>query len=202
MKARRYLIGLLASAAALAFASGALAQDQQKMSPEEQEAMQKWMAFATPGAPHKALAESAGKWTFTNTMWMAPGAPPMESTGTSEREMVLGGRYLTESTHGDYMGQPFNGMSITGYDNLNQQYQNVWWDNMGTGFMISRGTVDAAGKVFSFTSESPDPISGKNRTYRVVDTWTDKDHHTFVMYDKGPDGKEFKMMEIAYTRAM
>ena len=44
------------------------------MSNGEMEAM---MKAASPGEPQKKLARLAGDWTFTNTMWMAPGQPPM-----------------------------------------------------------------------------------------------------------------------------
>src|ERR1043165_9450069 len=75
----------------------AFAQDKSKpasppaMSPAEMEAMQKAM---TPGEPQKKLGRLVGDWTFTNTMWMAPGQPPVTSTGTMHGVALMGGRYV------------------------------------------------------------------------------------------------------------
>ncbi|MFN2383465.1 MAG: DUF1579 family protein, partial [Gemmatimonadota bacterium] len=71
--------------------------------------MQKWMAYATPGDAHKHLAEMAGDWTYTSQMWMAPGAPPVASSGTASYAMVMDGRYLMENYEGSMMGMPFRG---------------------------------------------------------------------------------------------
>ena len=38
-----------------------------------------FMAAATPGEMHKRLAADAGTWQGKNTMWMAPGADPIET---------------------------------------------------------------------------------------------------------------------------
>jgi len=82
-------------------------------SPAEMEAWQKSM---TPGPQHEALAKLAGDWTFTNTMWMAPGQPPTESTGTMHAETTMGGRYVVEDWKGEMMGQPFEGHGTNAYN--------------------------------------------------------------------------------------
>lgn len=50
----------------------------------EAEMQAKWMEFATPSSGHQPLQQKIGKWTAVVSMTMAPGAPPMQSTGTSE----------------------------------------------------------------------------------------------------------------------
>ncbi|MER3465534.1 MAG: hypothetical protein C4329_15120 [Chitinophagaceae bacterium] len=45
-----------------------------------------------------------------------------------------------------------------------------------------------------------DPGTGKNCEMREVFRIIDKDHHFAKMFYKGPDGKEYKSMEISYTR--
>jgi len=88
----------------------ALAQDKPKdapgMSNAEMEAMMKAMA---PGEQQKKLARFAGDWTFTNKAWMAPGQPPMESTGTMHGVILFGGRYVEHTWKGNMMGMPFEG---------------------------------------------------------------------------------------------
>jgi hypothetical protein len=162
----------------------------------EMEAMIKAM---TPGEEHKHLARMAGDWTFTNTFWMAPGQPPMESTGTLHAEMALGGRYLQSQWTGNMMGQPFEGRGTEAFNNVSKQYESTWVDNMGTGIMFGTGTCDASGACNS-KSETWDPVSGKKITMRSTVTWPSSDSFKMEMFGPGPDGKEYKMMEIVAKR--
>ena len=161
--------------------------------------MQKMMQAATPGAEHQHLAKMAGDWTFTNTMWMAPGQPPMQSTGTMHGEMTMGGRYLVADWKGDFMGQPFHGRATSAYNNVAKRFEDTWVDSMGTGIMYSTGSCDAKG-VCSFSGEGWDPISGQKMTMRSVMSWVDEKTFKTEMFGPGPDGKEMKMMEIVATK--
>jgi hypothetical protein len=68
--------------------------------------------------------------------------------------------------------------------------------------MAGYGTCDPDGKIITMTGEASDPMSGKtNQKWRTVLRIESKDKHVFEMYGPGPDGKEFKQMEITYTRA-
>jgi hypothetical protein len=89
-----------------------------------------------------------------------------------------------------------------GYDNVTKKYFGTWMDNMSTGMMHSTGTWDAAAKQYNFTSEMPDPMTGKMVKCREVLTMTDNDHHTHQMFAPDKSGKEMKCMEIKYTRKM
>lgn len=182
------LVSLGAAAAALAL----------RQSPED---MAKFKAFATPGEHHKALDYKVGKWTGHVSCWMMPGQPAMESDCTSEVKWIMDGRYLMENAKGSFMGQPFEGMGISGYDNLKQKYVYSWIDNMGTGISTGEGTLDAAKKVLTATSAMPDPASGKYVTTRSTETKTDNDNWKMEMYAPGKDGKEFLTMRIEYKRA-
>ena len=48
------------------------------------EDMAMWAKLAKPGPEHAEMAKNVGKWTVASEWIMAPGAPPMTSTGTSE----------------------------------------------------------------------------------------------------------------------
>jgi hypothetical protein len=163
---------------------------------DDQKAM---MAAATPGETHKMLARSAGTWTEAVTMWMQPGAPPTTSTAEATNEMVLGGRYLKSTNKGNMMGQPFEGIGYTGYDNVKKQFVNSWVDNFGTGIMTMTGTWDEATKSITFTGSMADPMTGKDTRVRQVWKFTDDNHQTMEMYYP-MDGKEVKSMEIKFTR--
>jgi hypothetical protein len=190
---------LLAMAAAPA--SPGLAQDKQPAAaPATAGEMDEMMKTMSPGPQHKLLAQRVGDWTYTNKMWMAPGQPPMESSGTMHGEMILGGRYLEMSVHGQMMGMPFEGRSTEGYDNLAKQYVGTWVDNFGTGIMNGPSVCDEAARKCTWTADTMDPMSGKKVTTRQVTTLTDADHFTMEMYAPGPSGKEMKQMEIQVKR--
>jgi hypothetical protein len=175
----------------LAFAAPAFAQEGQ-MDPKAMEAMM--MQLMTPGAPHKDLARMEGKWTATITMFME-GAQTSE--GTYEGEMVLGGRYLMGRYKNTYMGQPYEGLSLDGYDNGKQQYFSMWLDSLGTGYYLAHGTASADGKVVNHQGTmtmGPMEIPSRSETVYV-----DKDTVKFTMW-QSMGGQESKAMEAVYKR--
>jgi hypothetical protein len=186
---------LIASAAALAD------EPKKEMSAEEKAMMEKYMKAASPGPEHAQMAKMAGKWKVQVTSWMKPGAPPMRSEGTAEYKAIMGGRFLEEEVHGDMGGQPFEGKGTSGYDNVLKERWGTWVDSMGTGTMLMKGKCAAGSKKCTMKGKSPDPIAGKE----VPFTWAVemKDDDTFVMEmtGPGPDGKQFKNLELVYTRA-
>ena len=148
----------------------------------------------TPGAPHKDLARMEGKWTATITMFME-GAQTSE--GTYEGEMVLGGRYLMGRYKNTYMGQPYEGLSLDGYDNGKQQYFSMWLDSLGTGYYLAHGTASADGKVVNHQGTmtmGPMEIPSRSETVYV-----DKDTVKFTMW-QSMGGQESKAMEAVYKR--
>ena len=167
----------------------------------DQKAMEEaWTKYMTPGEAHKQLESMAGTWDTTVKSWMKPGAPPEESKGTSVSTMVLGGRFLEQKYQGTFMGQPFEGVGYTGYDNAKKMYVGTWMDSMGTGIMSSTGKAEGANKM-AFTAEMDDFMTGKKTQFKQTVTVVDPDHHTFEMW--GPDpttGKNYKVMEIQYSR--
>jgi hypothetical protein len=170
------------------------------MSAEEKAAMEKWMAAATPGAPHKSIASMAGTWTAKVSSWMKPGDPPMVSEGTSEQKMILDGRFLEQRFTGSIMGQPFHGLGHSGYDNFKKKYVSTWMDTMGTMVLVMEGTADGTGKVVTYTGTMDDVTTGKPAKIKSVMTVIDPDHHQFEMWGPDPTGKVYKTMEIHYHR--
>ena len=188
----------LATAAAL-FAADKPKTKAPAPSAEEKAAMEAMEKAAAVGPEHKKLDGLAGTWSATVTSWMAPGAPPMVSKGTSTNSYILGGRFLQEKFEGTFMGQPFNGIGYTGYDNIKKHYFGTWMDSMSTGMMTSTGSMDGANS-WKYTGTMGDPMTGKDSPVESKLTIADKDHHTMEMWAPGPGGKMFKMMEIKYSR--
>jgi hypothetical protein len=194
------LVLAVALAAGTVLAQDAGQQQQQQMSPEQQAAMEAWQKSMTPGPAHKDFADLVGKWKMTSRSWMAPGAPPDVSIGTTEFTLILGGRFVRQDAKATMMGLPFDGIGLTGYDNTAKQYQAIWIDSMGTGMTYFTGQADASGKVVTYHGTMFDPATGKPTKLRSVATILSKDRSMFEMYTPLPDGTEFKMMEIVYER--
>ncbi len=162
--------------------------------------MEAWLASITPGDPHAELANQAGSWNYVITFWMEPGADPGQLEGVSKKTMIMGGRYLQEELTGEFMGQPFNGFGITGYDNVTGEYVSIWLDNMSTAIHFYTGQ-EAADGTHVYTSESHDPATGRAIPMRSVSRNADANHHSFESFRKLPDGSEFLQMRVEYTRA-
>jgi len=174
-------------------------QEEHSMTPEQQAEMEVYMKAGSPGAPHEALAATAGKYDMLVRSWHEPGGPAMESSGTAWRSMTLEGRVLVEDVTSSMMGMPFTGHSMMGYDNVTGKYWSTWNDSMSTGIMVSEGSCDAKGAC-RFTGSWNDPIKKGPVTARMVTRWTSPTVQVFEMYGPGRDGKEMKMMEITYTK--
>lgn len=188
---------LLASALALPLH----AEDAAKAPSAEQQAMMEaYEKMGRIGEQHQGMARYAGKWTYENSMWTDPAQAPATSTGTAESTPLWGGRYIETVFKGEYQGQPFEGRSFAGYDNLKGKYVATWIDSMSTAIFITYGTHDAATDTTTFRGEMDDPLQpGKIIPVRQVDRWIDADHYVFEWYETR-EGKEAKTMEIRYAR--
>ena len=196
---RAFVAGLLATAALLAAPAPAQERKQPQMTPEQKAEMDAYMKAATPGAPHKTLADSAGNYALKIKSWQDPSAPATEDSGTATRSMILDGRVMVEDVKSMMMGMPFIGHGMTGFDNATGKYWSTWNDSMGTGVMISEGTCDAQ-KACKFSGTWNDPVKKAPVTARMTSRWTSPTTEVFEMYAPGKDGKEMKMMEITYTK--
>ena len=162
--------------------------------------MKNWQDYMTPGEVHKMMASWDGTWISEVTMWMKPGAPAQTSTGTTVNKMALGGRYQESVNKGTMMGMPYEGHGTLGYDNAKKVFESTWVDNMGTGIMKMSGPWDAPTKSVTLTGKEMDPMSGSEKDFKETFSVVDDNTQMMAMYGPGPDGKEYKMMEIKFTR--
>ncbi len=160
----------------------------------------KMVAAMTPGVEHSILASQVGDWTEEITIWTHEGAEPFTNQAKVKVEMILGGRYQHSSHNGEFMGMPFEGVGITGFDNVSKKYYSTWIDNMSTGVMFSSGTMDLKTKAIQFNGEQPDPISGKTIKIREVLTHVSDSEMHLEMYSTPIGRKEFMSMQIIMKR--
>ncbi len=162
--------------------------------------MEVYKKVATPGVPHKLLARLEGNWTTKSRGWMDPEQPPMESTGTCEQKLILGGRYLQQTFTGDMGGEQFTGINILGYDNHTKKYVSAWIDTMSTGIFLFEGTASKDGKTITQESRYDDPVKGPC-VWRTVNRIKDDNTVELEMYLTPRGRKEQKMMEMIIKRS-
>ena len=153
-----------------------------------------------PNENHKLLEQLAGNWDAAVKSRMAAEAPWMDSKGTAYIQMWYGGRYAYMTFNGDMGGMEFKGAGFTGYNNGTKQFEQSWVDSMGTGVVSMTGSYDAAKKTFTFNGDMVDAVDSKKKHMRQQIRIESPDKHVEEFYGPGADGKEFKTMEITYTR--
>lgn len=169
--------------------------DQTKLEPEFQQ-------MGAPGEEHLRFADFVGTFRATVKLWMGPREPNV-STGTMVNSMDLGGRYLFECYTGDPAEGPFpnfEGRGYWGFNTTTSKYEGFWIDNASTAMQTEVGEVDASGRVWTMTGEVVNPQNGSVLKKRTVIRLKDRDHHSMESFFAGPDGHEFKGMEIEYER--
>lgn len=160
--------------------------------------MKAWMEYSTPGSVHEMLAKANGEWNSEITMWMSPDSPT-KSTGTVVNSMILGGRYQQSNNTGNFMGMPFEGIMILGYDNAKKKFVSSWVDNMGTGMMNMEGDWDELTKTVNLKGTQTDPMTGKDIDVRETFQIMDDNNQKMEMY-MTQNGAEMKTMEILFKR--
>ncbi len=161
--------------------------------------MKAWQEYATPGNPHKMMADEVGTWNCDMTFWSEANGKPEKATSVAVIRMILGGRYQESDYKGTMMGQPFEGKSTLAYNNASEEYTTTFIDNMGTGMMVAMGKYDESKKSMEFKGEMVNPVNGKKTPYREVYTIVDPKTRKMEMYDV-KNGSEYKSMEIVMTK--
>ena len=166
-----------------------------------QEAMMAaWQKVMAPSEGHARLEPIVGSWKTRTTFVMEPGGKPDTSEGTSEHRWVVGGRFVEQVYKGTSMGMPFEGLGFTGYDNCQKKYVGTWMDSFGTGIMDSIGVGKPKPNEMNFAAKAIDPM-GKPMNFDCKVKIQDRDHHTYEMWTKAPNGRRYRMMIVEYSRA-
>jgi hypothetical protein len=194
--------GGLFAFALLAAPGAAAAQD-----PAEREAMIREMqerarVATTPGKYHEALDYYIGEWDVELAMVM-PGAPPQRSPGRATYEWLIEGRWVMQRVEAaEFMGVPYYGATIIGYDNFARNHVAASVSNVDTALNVVRGVVvDPNDRVTALYGTLDEYTTGElAKPYKVVTRVVDRNHHTIEVWDLGigPDGA--KVLQFDYTR--
>jgi hypothetical protein len=159
------------------------------------------MEAVAPDENHAVLEQLAGSWSHDVTFYPAPGAEPLEMTATSVAEMTMGGRYLVTDIDGDFLGTPFEGREVMGYDKVRGQYFALFHDNMSTGPMISWGSWDPTTRTMTMEGTFADPMTGDlEKKVRNTTRFLEDGSVHYENWGPGPDGQMYKTMEIHSTK--
>lgn len=167
--------------------------------PESATATQDESGMSMVTAEHKLFEKYAGTWTAEMESNGGPDMPAEKSAAKSTVRVACGGLWMVSDFEGSFMGMPFLGHEVTGYDPETKQYQLTWVDSMTPTAATGHGRFDAATKTFETFVKGKDAM-GQMHEHRGTDVWTDADHHTWTMWMKGEDGKEFPAITIRYAR--
>ena len=170
--------------------------------PEQMAEMEEWKKLNTPGEHHKHLNYFVGKWRTKTKMWMGgPGSQSMDAgDGVSNVKWVLDGRFLLDEHKGSFMGQPHDGIGMTGYDNYRNVYFSSWASNMATHVLTMTGMRHPKTGVFTYYGEMDEPsIKVVGRTVKYVTRIVSDNQYVFEIIDLHA-GDDYKVIEITYTR--
>jgi hypothetical protein len=154
----------------------------------------------TPGEGQKRLAPLVGTFDVVIKTWVTPNGPPIESTGASVNEWVLGGRYVQMMLNGDAPNDPFSGTGHIAYDNVTRNYQAAWMDTGSTGITMYTGKLDASGKTALLKGSIPNPLSGAPSPVELRMTMQADGSHLTQLWGQGKGAKMVKLMELQYTK--
>ena len=205
MMMRSRLCWLVLVGAAMLITAAAQAQekkDAEAKGPAAQGAMNEemmaWMKAGMLNENHERLNDMIGEWTCSLKMWQ-PGMSPMESSGTCKNEWILEKHYMRSVFTGDFMGMPYEGAGITGYDNVTKQYFSTWMDTMSTMMQTKYGQYDEKARTYNYTSEFDGPMGDKVYTRSQTKVFS-KNKHVMTAH-QGKDAKSMtKVMEITFER--
>jgi Protein of unknown function (DUF1579) len=152
-----------------------------------------------PGAEHELLKMDVGTWDATVEVMTAPGNPAMTSKGVETNTLGCGGLCLITDFKGDLMpGVPFQGHGVATWDPRKNKYVVTWTDSMSSGLSTGESTWDPAAKRMTGWMEGADMTGQVTKTKSVVEYAGG--NRVMTAYVPGPDGKEFQMLKITYTK--
>jgi hypothetical protein len=162
----------------------------------------RFIAAATPGKMHEHLKQDVGVWSGKNTMWPAPGADPIVTDATTTVTALYDGRFFRADIKGEMPGLgPYDGLMISGYDNVAKKFVATWIDNVSTTIAQGEGELSKDGKTLTWTFTCSCPLQEKPMTMRQVEKVTGPGKKTLEMFGPEPkSGKEYKMMQIEMTK--
>jgi hypothetical protein len=177
-----------------------MAQESKKPVPSSAKQDTKSAPSSTSSTPEiDVLKKWIGSWEATIESTGRDGKPVTNPAKATAK--LSGGRWLVTDFDGTFLGAPFIGHEVLGYDPIAKKYLVNWVDSMATSFSTGEGIYNPQTKTLTLTVSGRDDSTGKMTTWRQVDIWKDADHHDWTLRTISPkDAKEQIQMTIHYRR--
>ena len=146
-----------------------------------------------PSAQHALLDRKVGSWDATMSMMGMENAARFECRKLGELWTI--GDYT-----GEFMGTPFAGNEVWGYDPAKKKYVSTWVDAWSDRIMLFEGDYDEKTSTLAMWTEGKDIATGETIRERHDTKFVDADTWVFTMNHPGPDGKYAPVMTITYRR--
>lgn len=153
-----------------------------------------------PGSEHTWLKQFVGEWNSEAHIMMAPGQPPTIAQG---KEVVrsVGELWVVGELNSVFVGQPFTGVMMFGYDTRKKQFISTWIDSMETHLWQYVGTLDKESNTLTMTTEGPNPMMpGQTAKFKEVFEFKTPDHRVLTSSVQGADGEWITMITVHYHR--
>lgn len=150
------------------------------------------------GEHHEWLKKYEGNWDAEMKMWMDPQGDPIVSEGSQKNTLMFDGRYLKSEFKGDWLGEPYEGFSLMGYNNAESRFESTWMDSTSTAILYSTGK--RSGDTLTLEGEMKDCMSEQMVSYRHEMKFESPSKVVFTGYHTVPGMGEMKTMEITYTK--
>ncbi|MCB9903381.1 MAG: DUF1579 family protein [Planctomycetes bacterium] len=151
-----------------------------------------------PTEQHKMLMKSVGTWEGTLTMSM----PGMPTEGVAAKEVVtaFGPFWTTSHFTCDFMGMPFEGSGLMGYDPNKEKYLGTWIDNMSPALAVMEGELDEESGKLTMHYEAINMMTGEMTPHSNVMTMGENSY-TLEFY-MGEGDEAMHTMTIEMKRKM
>ena len=149
--------------------------------------MNPWVPTAVK-PDHAVLAGLAGKFTTNVHVYSGPYARKFDTEGTAEGLVLVGGAFVALTHSEQRMKQPYEGMTIFGFDQANRKYTAASVGSTSTALVNLVGSYDAEKKQLVFSGRFSDQqsrvltISRRVITFVDANTWT---YEEFVSKKQG-----------------
>jgi len=149
-----------------------------------------------PTAKHTAvLLQDVGTWDAT--VESSFGGQETKEKGSDRVSAICDGRWTWSEFHSQFMGKPFDGHALVGWDPNQEKYVSLWIDSMTATGSITTGTFDEETKTFTLAGTGPGP-DGKPMKIEETLSYEDKDTRVLQMNFDHPQMKS--TMKVTYSR--
>ncbi len=144
---------------------------------------------------HAALLQDVGAWDAIVESTCS--GETTKDKGRERIQAICDGRWTWSEFRSEYMGKPFVGHGLVGWDANQKKYASLWIDSMSATCAVTSGTFDEKTKTYSFTGTCTGP-DGKPMKIEQTLSCKDEDSRVLRMKFDGPEMKS--TMKITYAR--